>query len=77
MIKLSLMSMTLLLTGCEAKAKARCTDNGGHIVEYDCHDYLECIQFDVGNGVPVPMCHWDRRCDHWRCDGAPAEAIKP
>lgn len=64
MIAMIVGGVALTVRDCNARAK--CTDNGGHVVEYNCH--MVCSG-DISEGTFSCSEH----CD-WRCVGANPEA---
>jgi hypothetical protein len=51
----------------DGRAKNRCRDDGGTVVEYDCRTIVTCT---TSNNMTI--CTPSKSCE-WRCDGLPAE----
>ncbi len=70
-----LASVLLSLASCD-RFRQRCERNGGHVVEFNCHDETEVMLLPCGDGNMVcPMTTTHTECDR-RCDGARPEAGK-
>lgn len=69
LLTLAALGGLIWLIRADTLKRARCTDNGGTIVKYNCH--TTWIDVSCGSGCTVQIPTEDCL---WRCEGANAEA---